>query len=134
MEFAIEERSRISVYLGSSASIVATLYQLATSAASSLSQVFSSYDESTPYIERFAYVADAQALADLANSLGLPLSTRSAHRVLNNEIKPVPLHLEFLSNTKRNIHIQLRQRRKVVLRMNVGLSRVLSLKHLMGFQ
>ena len=95
MEFAIEERSRISVYLGSSASIVATLYQLATSAASSLSQVFSSYDESTPYIERFAYVADAQALADLANSLGLPLSTRSAHRVLNNEIKPVPLHLEF---------------------------------------
>ena len=80
---------------------MATLYQLATSAASSLSQVFSSYDESTPYIERFAYVADAQALADLANSLGLPLSTRSAHRVLNNEIKPVPLHLEFLSNTKK---------------------------------
>lgn len=101
MEFAIEERSRISVYLGSSASIVATLYQLATSAASFLLQVFSSYDESTPYIERFAYVADPQALADLANSLGLPLSTRSAHRVLNNEIKPVPLHLEFLSNTKK---------------------------------
>ena len=97
MEFAIEERNHISVYLGSSAQIVSTLYHLGSSAASKLSYIFESYDESTPYLQRFAYVDDAESLAALANSLGFPLSQRSAHRILNGEIKPLPLHLEYLS-------------------------------------
>lgn len=96
MEFAIEERNHISVYLGSSAQVVSTLYYLGSDAASKLSYIFESYDESTPYLQRFAYVDDAESLANLANSLGFPLSQRSAHRILNGEIKPLPLHLEYL--------------------------------------
>ena len=97
MEFAIEERSRISVYLGSSTSIAATLYHLGSSAASCLHSVFSSYDEqTTPYIQRFAYIDDAQELTDLCESLGLPLSARSAYRILEHKIEPLPLHLESL--------------------------------------
>ena len=96
MEFAIEERNHISVYLGSSAQVVSTLYHLGSSAASKLSYIFENYDETTPYLQRFAYVDDAESLANLANSLGFPLSQRSAHRILNGEIKPLPLHLEYL--------------------------------------
>ena len=73
MEFAIEERNHISVYLGSSAQVVSTLYHLGSNAASKLSYIFESYDESTPYLQRFAYVDDAESLANLANSLGFPL-------------------------------------------------------------
>lgn len=101
MEFAIDERSRISVYLGSSAAIVATLYSLGLSAASRLTTVFDTYDESTPYIYRFAYVDDAESLAQLANEFELPISTRTAHRILNGEIEPLPLHLELLASDVR---------------------------------
>ena len=47
-------------------------------------------------MERFAYVDDAESLAKLANQLGFPLSQRTAHRIIKGEIKPLPVHLEFL--------------------------------------
>lgn len=98
LEFAIEERNRISVYFGSCASIVATLYNLGTNAAAQLTKVFDSYNESTPYFERFAYALDADSLATLATELGFPISTRTAHRIIGGEIQPLPLHIELLSN------------------------------------
>lgn len=98
LEFAIEERNRISVYFGSSASIVATLYNLGTNAAAQLTKVFDSYNETTPYFERFAYTLDADSLATLATELGFPISTRTAHRIIGGEIKPLPLHIELLSS------------------------------------
>ena len=98
LEFAIEERNRISVYFGSCASIVATLYNLGTNAAAQLTKVFDSYNETTPYFERFAYALDADSLSTLATKLGFPISTRTAHRIISGEIKPLPLHIELLSN------------------------------------
>ena len=98
LEFAIEERNRISVYFGSCASIVATLYNLGTNAAAQLTKVFDSYNETTPYFERFAYTLDADSLATLATELGFPISTRTAHRIIGGEIKPLPLHIELLSS------------------------------------
>lgn len=100
MEFAIEERSRISVYLGSSASIVATLYSLGSQAAGLLN-ILDSWDDSTPIINRFAYVDDADSLADLANGFCLPISTRTAHRIIKGEIEPLPLHLTSLVKPRR---------------------------------
>lgn len=118
LEFAIEERTNISVYFGSCASIVATLYQLGASAVSRLSSVFSSYTEETPYIHRFAYIADAESLASLAGELGLPISTRTAHRIINEEIEPLNPHLALLSqsksgttdNVQKNIEASLKQK------------------------
>lgn len=98
LEFAIEERNHISVYFGSCASIVATLYNLGTNAAAQLTNIFDSYDETTPYYERFAYALDAESLATLATELGFPISTRTAHRIINGEIKPLALHIELLMN------------------------------------
>lgn len=96
MEFCIDERGRIAVYLGSPSEIVATLCSLGLKAALQLEAIFGSYDESTPYYQRFAYVDDAEDLARLSSELGLPMSARTAHRILKGEIDPLPTHLELL--------------------------------------
>lgn len=96
MEFCIDERGRIAVYLGSPSEIAATLCSLGMKAASQLESIFGTSDENTPYYQRFAYVDDAEDLADLSCYLGLPMSTRTAHRILKGEIEPLPTHLELL--------------------------------------
>lgn len=96
MEFSIDERSRIAVYLGSCAEIVATLHHLGADAATRLSSIFGSWSDDTPFVQRFAFADDADELAELACSLGLPISSRTARRILNGEIAPLPLHLETL--------------------------------------
>lgn len=96
MEFCVDERGQTAVYLGSPSEIVATLYALATGAATQLASIFSTYDEATPYIQRFAYVDDSHELAELAASCSLPISERTAHRILKGDIKPLRTHLETL--------------------------------------
>lgn len=96
MEFCIDERGRIAVYLGSPSEIAATLCALGLKAATHLESIFGSYDESTPFYQRFAYVDDAEDLAHLSSGLGLPMSSRTAHRILKGEIDPLPTHLELL--------------------------------------
>lgn len=95
MEFALDERNTRAVYLGSPAEIVATLYGFSSSAAR-LTNVFRSYTDETPYIQRFAFVNDAQELADLACDLALPISNRTAHRILKAEIRPLAPHITAL--------------------------------------
>ena len=104
LEFAIEERSSIALYYGSCASIVSTLYNLGSSAAQHLSSIFDTYDANTPYLHRFAYTFDAESLSALATSLGFPISTRTAHRIINGEIEPLPLHLELLTKQTTQQH------------------------------
>lgn len=104
LEFAIEERSTIALYYGSCASIVSTLYNLGSSAAQHLSSIFDTYDANTPYLHRFAYTFDAESLSALATSLGFPISTRTAHRIINGEIEPLPLHLELLTKQTTQQH------------------------------
>lgn len=96
MEFALDERKTRAVYLGSPVEIVATLYHLGASAAAQLSHVFQSYTDQTPYLQRFAFVGDAEELADLAQTCALPVSTRTAHRILKGEIQPLKPHAAAL--------------------------------------
>lgn len=99
IEFAIEERKNISVFFGSCASIVATLFHLGSSTAA-LTSVFVPFDDDTPYIERFSYCNDAESLAELSSSMALPISVRTAHRIMNGEIKPLPLIITALSDSQ----------------------------------
>lgn len=115
LEFAIEERSRIMVYFGSCASIVATLYHLGATAASRLTSIFSTYDESTPYIHRFASVSDAESLARLAGTLGLPISTRTAHRIINEEIAPLDPHLSILTQKNAETRQEIQKDKKPLI-------------------
>lgn len=96
LEFAIDERDSVAVYLGSPAEIVSTLYWLGSSAASNCAEVQNREIGDLPYIQRFGLCADASALAKLANDFCLPMSDRTAYRILKYEIKPLALHLQLM--------------------------------------
>ncbi len=89
LEFAIDERDRISVYFGSPTEIAATLFSLGSKAISRSKVVFDSSQNLMPYMLRFAYCLDPKSVAELSCSLGLPMSERSARRIIDEEIKPV---------------------------------------------
>ncbi len=100
MEFAIDERGRVAVYVGSPAEIASTLHALADSADSRLSSIFAQRDDTTPYLQRFAFATEVDELTALANELALPISARTARRILKGEIAPLPTHLERLVEQK----------------------------------
>ncbi len=99
LEFAIDQRNSIAVYLGSPAEIASTLYWLGVSASNKLSALFDD-DAEVPFIQQFGNCYDAQELAELAERLCLPISARSAYRIMNNEIAPLPTHLEAILGKK----------------------------------
>ncbi len=96
LEFAIDERDSVAVYLGTPAEIVSTLYWLGSSAASNSAEEHNREIGDLPYIQRFGLCADASALAKLANDFSLPMSDRTAYRILKYEIKPLELHLQLM--------------------------------------
>ncbi len=93
LEFAIDERNDLAVYLGSASEIASTLYWMGKGA---LDKVQTDGGEAgeEPYIQRFGRCNDAAALAALSESLGLPLSTRTAYRIMAGEVKPLKALLE----------------------------------------
>ncbi len=88
LEFAIDERNSLAVYLGSPSEIASTLYWMGREALEKIGP-FGSLPDRLPYVHRFGNCEDATALAFLAESLGLPLSTRTAYRIIAGEVKPL---------------------------------------------
>lgn len=99
IEFAIEQRSKTAVYLGSPAEIVSAMYWLGTGAASKLSAIFDSWTEETPYLQRFALTDSPEALAALACELALPISDRTARRIMDQQVQPAKTLLELLADS-----------------------------------
>lgn len=97
MEFAIDERGRCAVYLGSPAEIVATLHRLGADATLRLSSLLKLDEDELPFYQRLAFAFDADDLAAAADTLGLPISTRTAHRILKGEVEALKTHLELLA-------------------------------------
>ena len=93
LEFAIDERDSIVVFYGSAAEIVSTLYWMGKGALDKLKGDYAT-EEGEPYVHRFARCVDASELADLSQSLGLPLSTRTAYRIMANQVNPLETVLE----------------------------------------
>lgn len=96
LEFSIDERNSVVVYLGTPAEIVSTLFNLGNVAHHLLGSNEDGRSDSkkAPYIQRFSLCEDAPSLAALSNSLSLPMSVRTAYRIMNGEIKPLPTHLQ----------------------------------------
>lgn len=88
-EFALEERSDCDVYLGSAADVVATARALADSSPNRSRLLFVDDLDAVSVLERPAIAADARELSSIADSLGLPISERTAHRILAGQIKPL---------------------------------------------
>lgn len=88
-EFALEERPDCEVYLGSAAEIIATARALSESDIDASSLLFVTNHDEVPVIKRLSIAGDAHELASIADSLGLTISERTAHRILAGQIKPL---------------------------------------------
>lgn len=88
LEFAIDERENIAVYLGSPTEISARLYAMGSTVVSRTNAVFDHGSDSVPLIMSFAYSLDPETFAKTAGELGLPMSDRSARRILDGDIAP----------------------------------------------
>ncbi len=93
LEFAIDERNSLALYLGSASEIASTLYWMGKGAVDRIDPS-NCLPEQLPFIQRFGRCKDAAALACLSESLGLPLSTRTAYRIIAGEVKPLNTLLE----------------------------------------
>lgn len=93
LEFAIDERDSLAVYFGSASEIASTLFWMGREAIGKVG-LSDALPEQLPFIQRFGRCEDAPTLACLAESLGLPLSTRTAYRIIAGEVKPLSTLLE----------------------------------------
>jgi len=98
-EFALEERGRCDVYLGSAAEVVATIRARVKPSVGSSELLFVDDLASLPLLERLSAAPDAQELMRLARGLGLEISDRTAWRIIAGQIKPVRSVLSRLEHT-----------------------------------
>lgn len=93
-EFALECRSSCSVYLGSATDIAATLYAFGLSSMTSSARAFCSDPTSLAVCKRLSVSPDPAAFSEQAQLMGLELSERSARRIMDGYIAPLPSLLE----------------------------------------
>lgn len=89
-EFALEHRRDCAVFFGSPTEIAATLVAFGMASLSPAARAFCADPEAVPLVKRLALAADADDLAAACAALGLELSPRSARRILDGQIPPVP--------------------------------------------
>lgn len=90
-EFAFEHRDSINVYCGSATEVVATLCRHGVDTVDASTRLFDpSAVDSVDCTQLPGLAADAEQLANMAAKLGFDISTRSARRILDGEIEPLP--------------------------------------------
>ena len=99
VEFALEERDHVSVYLGSPADILSALINLGRKALNDEQLLFCDDISKLPICLRAAAASDATELVEVAKELALPISERNAHRILSGQIKPAVAPLSKLMKT-----------------------------------
>ena len=88
-EFALEERARCDVFLGSPSEVAATLYEQARSTADASQLLFLDSEDALAVPLRLACAGDAAEFMRIAAGMGIEVSERTAHRIFAGQIKPV---------------------------------------------
>lgn len=88
VEFALEHPG-LDLYLGTPTEILATMTAVAKRDLDSSELLFCDDLARLPVWQRTAAASDASELTDIAAELGLPVSERTAHRLLAEEIAPL---------------------------------------------
>lgn len=101
-EFALEHPG-IEVYLGTPTEMVATMHAVARRELDSSDLLFCDNLEKLPVWQRCGAAADAGELVDLAEEIGMPVSERTAHRVLAGELEPSRAVLETIMRASRQV-------------------------------
>jgi len=95
LEFALAYPKAPDIYLGSPATIAATLLEFGQKRVNSNDLLFCDDPLTLPIEQRLAASSDACDLVRLCAHLGLDISERTAHRILSNQINPVPSLFEM---------------------------------------
>lgn len=98
-EFALGERGKLDVFLGSPAEIVATARARVTTHTDTSELLFMDSFETLPVLERLKVASDAHELQSEAEILGLTMSERTAHRIMANQVKPLRSVASLLTHT-----------------------------------
>lgn len=88
LEFACEH-PEVDVYLGSPVEVLATLATLGRTHLDTSNLLFCDDVTRVPVWQRPAAASDAQDLVEIAESIALPVSERTAHRILARELAPL---------------------------------------------
>ncbi len=97
-EFALEHRSGCNVYCGSATDVAATLYAFGLATLTAAQRAFCPDVENLPVCKRLATAADPASFADIAESLGLCVSERSARRIMDGSISPLASLIERIGD------------------------------------
>ena len=89
VEFALESKGRVAVYLGSPTDIAATIVSQGKKHLTDEQLLFCDDPNGLPIVSRPAVAADAGELVSICSSIGLSISERTAHRILAGSIPPV---------------------------------------------
>lgn len=100
VEFSLEHRDKVSVYYGSPTDIVARLYVDGQKRLSDDQMLFCDDVEDLPVTLRPAACADALELVRACRSIALPISERTAHRVIAGQIEPAVCPLQRITPEK----------------------------------
>ncbi len=89
-EFAFEHRNEISIYCGTNTEIAATMYAHGLAALPPSKRIFSHDKSCVNLTELLSLTQSPEEFAEVAETLGLEISTRSARRIIDGEIAPLP--------------------------------------------
>lgn len=85
-EFAYEHRASLSVYCGSATDVAATLYGFGRATVSASARAFAKDPTELPVAKRLCLATDPESFVELSSAMGLPMSERSARRILDGSI------------------------------------------------
>ena len=113
-EFALANRASCTVYLGSLVDAAATLHAFGRQFLRGAGDFPRDADEAAP-MKRLALASDAADFALIAEGLGIELSSRSAHRIIQGKIAPLSPLLETLRRESPDASVRLRNAKKADL-------------------
>ena len=99
MEFALDSQGSLDIFLGSPVEIAATLshYEPSTQEIEDGSSSKNLHPERETVLNYLKYIFDPDTFSERAAEVGLPLSSRSARRILDDQIAPLKPFIEQLS-------------------------------------
>ena len=100
-EFSLEEKGRLNVFFGSAAEIITTLIDAGRNTLTDSELLFCNDIDQLPVFTRPCMAEDATRLADICTSIGLPISSRTAHRILAGKIARADCLLDRLMKKRR---------------------------------
>lgn len=100
-EFSLEEKDKLKVFFGSPAEIIAALIEAGRHSLTDAELLFCDDIEKLPVFTRPCMAEDAARLADICTSIGLSISSRTAHRILAGKIKKADCLLDRLMKRHR---------------------------------